>query len=305
MPTHQRDTFENKTRDPIKFPGTIKSEKGNLPNLIIIGAQKCATTSLHYYLNLHPQISMSREKELDFFIAERNWQKGVGWYKSNFTGEALLYGESSPSYTTYPLWKGVPERMYSLIPDAKLIYIVRDPVERIISGYLHSRLKSGETRTIGEVLRDFENNRHVLRSRYFMQLGQYLQCYPKSNILVITLEDLHNHTHETLKKVFRYLNVEESFYSPKFKRIVHKTSDIVSNNRFNGLLRRLSETGMAKRIPTVLRVQVGGLLSSLQPGKAKRPVLNERLRKELIDYLRDDINRLREFTGHDFEGWCV
>jgi len=115
-----------------------EDKKGNLPNLIIIGAMKCATTSLHYYLNLHPQISMSEEKELDFFIHKNNWHKGIEWYKTNFTGNASVYGESSPNYTKYPFFNGVPERMHAVVPDAKLIYVVRDPIERIISHYIHT-----------------------------------------------------------------------------------------------------------------------------------------------------------------------
>jgi hypothetical protein len=69
-----------------------------LPNLIIIGAMKCATTSLHYYLNLHPEILMSEEKQLDFFISELNWNKGIEWYESNFTDKAKIYGETSPIF---------------------------------------------------------------------------------------------------------------------------------------------------------------------------------------------------------------
>ncbi len=95
-----------------------------LPNLIIIGAQKCATTSLHYYLSLHPHIFMSREKELNFFIFERNSHKGIEWYKSNFVIKANISGESSPDCTNYPFFDGVPERMYSVVPKAKLIYII-------------------------------------------------------------------------------------------------------------------------------------------------------------------------------------
>ena len=94
----------------VQLPAIKKSKKGRLPNLIVIGGQKCATTSLHYYLNLHPQISMSREKELNFF-SERNWHKGIEWYKSNFTGRTKIHGESSPSYTNYPFNKEVPKRL--------------------------------------------------------------------------------------------------------------------------------------------------------------------------------------------------
>ena len=67
---------------------------------------------------------MSPEKELNFFVLERNWRKGIKWYKSNFTGKARVYGESSPNYTMYPFFDGVPERIYSVAPDARLIYIL-------------------------------------------------------------------------------------------------------------------------------------------------------------------------------------
>src|SRR3712207_3099155 len=104
---------------------------------------KCATTSLHYYLNLHPQISMSEKKELDFFVREKHWDKGVEWYKSNFhgNGETKIYGEASPNYTLHPIFSGVPERMYSVVPEAKLIYVVRDPIDRMISHYIHEYTK--------------------------------------------------------------------------------------------------------------------------------------------------------------------
>ncbi len=97
----------------VQLPAIKKYKKGILPNLIVIGAPKCATTSLHYYLGLHPQISMSRNKELGFFVSELNWPKGIEWYKSNFTGKARIYGESSTHYASYPFFSGVPEKMYS------------------------------------------------------------------------------------------------------------------------------------------------------------------------------------------------
>ena len=89
-----------------------------LPNLIVIGAAKCGTTSLHEYLDAHPEIAMSREKELYFFIEEKNWNKGLAWYESNFDPHARVRGESSPGYTVFPLYQGVPERMAAIVPNA-------------------------------------------------------------------------------------------------------------------------------------------------------------------------------------------
>ncbi len=99
---------------------------------------KCTTSSLHYYLNLHPQIAMSWNKERNFFIAEHNWPRGVRWYERHFKRGFAFCGESSPAYTHHPHFRGVAARMHDLLPTARLIYLVRDPIERILSHYLHA-----------------------------------------------------------------------------------------------------------------------------------------------------------------------
>ena len=98
-----------------------------LPNLIVIGAQKCGTSGLHYYLSLHPEVSMSDPKELNFFIAERNYPRGIEWYSRHFDPAARCRGESSPNYTAYPQHLGVPERMAAAVPDAKLEEFLKCP----------------------------------------------------------------------------------------------------------------------------------------------------------------------------------
>src|ERR687898_136777 len=75
---------------------------GALPNLVVLGAQKCGTSGLHFYLDLHPEIAMSMPKELNFFIEERGWPRGTDWYMQHFDPDAPIRGESSPNYTTYP-----------------------------------------------------------------------------------------------------------------------------------------------------------------------------------------------------------
>src|ERR671915_243608 len=86
---------------------TAAERVGALPNLVIIGAQKCGTSVLHYYLGLHPEVSMSKPKELNFFIEERNWPRGVEWYRGHFDPEARVRGEASPNYSAFPQHDGV------------------------------------------------------------------------------------------------------------------------------------------------------------------------------------------------------
>jgi len=158
-----------------------------LPNLLVIGAQKCGTTSLHRYLDAHPEIAMSDPKELDFFVehedrphyvANGNWHRGVDWYASQFPDDAPVRGEASPNYTAYPNVQRIPERAAEIVPGAALIYMVRDPIERIVSHYLHRVGASPERRSLKETLGDIERGSGMVfvdRSRYFMQIERWLE----------------------------------------------------------------------------------------------------------------------------------
>lgn len=278
----------------------------NLPNLIIVGAMKCATTSLHYWLNLHPEISMSREKELNFFVREMNWQKGIAWYKSHFRRRSRIRGESSHNYTYYPFFGGVPERMHSVVPEAKLIYILRDPMDRIVSHYIQNYSDGREDRTIEEALKDAHGrNQYGIRSKYFIQLRQYLDYFPDSNILVLTLENLRREPRKTLGRVFRFLGVDDTFYSPKFSTIKHKSSEKRRKNRVGMLLKQMSQTRLAKVCSADVRRSIGRALYLPFSHPIQRPVLDEGLKAEMIDYLKEDIGSLRQYTGYYFEDWCV
>ncbi|HVM40035.1 MAG TPA: hypothetical protein VM618_04550, partial [Acidimicrobiia bacterium] len=102
---------------------------GRLPDFVIVGSMKSGTTSLFQYLGLHPGVGLPARKELDFFVAHRNWRRGEGWYRSQFApvADGLVTGESSPNYTMRHLFPGVAERMAAVVPDARLLYVVRDP----------------------------------------------------------------------------------------------------------------------------------------------------------------------------------
>ena len=192
-----------------------------LPNLIIIGAMKCGTSSMHNYLDAHPEISMSRQKELNFFSFDRHWPRGEDWYGRHFSSTAAIRGESSPSYSKFPKVPHVPERIKTLIPSACFIYLVRDPVARIVSHYMHLRDGGKENRSLNEALSQFEGNQYIDCSRYHMQLQQYLDHFPQSQILVVSAEEMKANRHETLREVFRFLDVDESFRSPRHDAIYH------------------------------------------------------------------------------------
>jgi hypothetical protein len=271
-----------------------------LPNLIVIGAGKCGTTSLHRYLDAHPEIEMSRMKEPSFFVAERNWGRGRSWYEAQWRdARAAVHGEASPQYTKHPVHEGVPERMHALVPDAKLIYLVRDPVERIVSYYVDRRARGREDRSLAEALERSPDDGYVAASRYAMQLERYLRLFPQERVLVLEL------SRARLGEVFRFLGVDESFETSLFDR-VHNASAakrrVVRGPRW---VPRDPLPAPEGRLPWALRERVRRLALRPFTAAVERPAIDDALRARLEDVLAPDARRLRELTGQAFPGWSV
>ena len=275
---------------------------GALPNLIVIGAQKCGTSVLHYYLSLHPEISMSKPKELNFFIEERAWPRGVDWYRGHFDPEARVRGEASPNYTAFPQHRGVPERMHSVLPDAKLIYVVRDPLERIAAHWVHNYAKRREKGTLAETL-THPNTSYVTRSLYAMQLEHFLAFYPSEQVLVMQQSELRYKRIETLRRVFGFLGVDPDFDHPRFTQERHQTSGKTRATRLAVRLERLGRSRRGRMLPANFWLVLDERLPLRRP--IKRPDVRAALPAETLAQLRADGQRLRELTGRDFSNWKI
>ena len=275
---------------------------GALPNLVVIGAQKCGTSGLHYHLGLHPEISMSKPKELNFFIEERNWPRGTDWYRSHFDPRARIRGESSPNYTAYPHHLGVPERMHSVIPDAKLIYVVRDPLLRIASHWVHNYAKRREKGDLRSTLAH-PNTSYILRSQYHMQLQQFLRYYSREQILVFQQSDFRRERMESLRQVFEFVGVDPDFTHPSFERERHATARKTRATRLAARLEKMSKSRGGKILPPKVWFALDERLPLRKP--IERPDVRAALSDESLRVLREDAERLRELTGRDFAGWSI
>lgn len=284
----------------------LTEKKHTLPNFLVIGAQKSATTSLHYYLAGHPEISMSLEKELDFFIEERNWYKGINWYQSQFQGRAKVYGESSPNYTNYPQWKGVPEKIYALKPDMKLIYILREPLERIISHYVHNYDQGRENLYFSQALsKNNYQNEYIYRSSYHLQLQEYLKYFSPANILIITTEKLSNYPIETLGKICDFLGVSKEINSIQYNQIFHSSLHKRRKNKIGNIINKTPLIQQIDLLPACIRYHLKRLIFQPFSQPIEKPVLTQKQRKELINLLADDINQLRQYTCQTFDQWSI
>jgi hypothetical protein len=273
-----------------------------LPNLIVIGAQKCGTSGLHYYLGLHPEISMSTPKELDFFVAERNYSRGLDWYRGHFDPRSGVRGESSPNYTAYPQHVGVPERMHAIVPEARLVFMVRDPIDRIAAHWVHNFAKHRERGDLSETLLH-RNTSYVIRSHYHTQLQQFLNRYPREQILVLEQEDLRNRRLETLRRVFDFVGVDPGFSHASFSQERHRTARKLRPTRLATPFERLGRTPRRRFLPA----PAWRVVDNLYPFRRRieAPDVRDALSAEALRSLREDAERLRELTGRDFATWSI
>jgi hypothetical protein len=277
-----------------------------LPNLLVIGGLKCGTTSIHHYLNLHPEIEMSRPKELNFFVSELNWPLGREWYAAHFDPGAAVRGESSPHYTNRPRFEGVAERIRSLLTEPKLIYVVRDPIDRMLSHYLHNVGGGYEERPLADALSDSQSS-YVARSRYAYQLEPYLESFGPQPIEIVSREELKRDRPATMRRLFSFLHVDPAFTSDQFDR-EWETGTAKTGSRFRLMDQAVRLPGLRAldrnfdRLPESLRWLVERIVHDPATGEVAKPEVPPELRERLAGLMRDDVTRLEELAGRSF-GW--
>lgn len=285
-----------------------------LPTFVIIGAMKAGTTSLYHYLAQHPEIQMASTKETNFFSGPPN---GIPYptglkrierladYEQLFDPAVAVRGEASPSYAVYPQRKGVPERMSDLVPDAKLIYLVRDPVARAVSQYQHHVSYENERRSIEAALDPSDpDGRYTSPSFYAAQLERYLEYFSMDNILVLDQADLLADRQSTLREVFAFLEVDETFYSREFDKEMNTNEELRRFSTFMVLVRYARRTPL-QRLPRGLRVFLRRSVGRIVSRPLERSGLSDELRTRLQELYADDVRRFRELTGKRFSTWRI
>lgn len=279
-----------------------------LPTFITIGAAKSGTTSLHFYLDQHPEISMSSPKETNFF-ERSDAVESLHEYQLYFRRGFVARGESSVHYTCYPTIAGVPQRIASALPDIKLVYVVRDPVERAIAHYHESYQSNAAPRSVIEAFTDLDDPSKVWvwTSRYSVQMERYLEYFDRSRVLVVDARDLLQHRSGTLETVFAFLGVDPGFASPRF----HDELNVRHGRR-----KRLTRPGQAlkhsalanavrRNVPESLRRRLFGVARAATSVSVRRRSLPLEIRRQLEDWLREDARRFREIADMPFDHWSV
>jgi hypothetical protein len=285
-----------------------------LPTFFIIGAAKAGTTSLHYYLDQHPQVQMSANKEPRFFAGPENGVpfapgriSSLAEYERLFDPAIDVRGEASTDYATHPRRVGVPARIKSLVPDAKILYLVRDPIARTISHYQMRVALLGERRSLREALSDLSDpsSPYVYPSLYATQLELYLRHFEQENMMVIDQSDLLSDRRATLQAIFSFLSVDHAIDSSLFEKELQSRREW---RTYSPSYVRVVEgivVPALRWVPARLRRSVRHSVERLLWPPLQTPALDDESRVRLHELYAGEVERLRRLTGHTFPSWSI
>ncbi len=272
---------------------------GILPDFIIIGAMKAGTTTLYEYLSRHPQVGMSREKETDYFVAGRGWERGLPWYQAQFSPGRRVYGEASPNYTKSQAFSGVPGRVAGLIPGVKLIFVARDPVARAESQYRHAVLSGEALPPSGQLIGTHHLQHLIDVSSYAAQIDPWLARFAREQLLFLQFEALIADPAPVLTTLAGFLGITDDWPAPG--AIAANSSDSLA--RLPPWLFALRKMRAAGWIKQVLSAEMRGRLKAMVQGRTARTAPD--LPVEVLDHIRaalaEDRARFAVMSGLGFQ----
>lgn len=283
------------------------------PNLFVIGAMKSGTTSLHEYLATHPQIGMSQQKEPAFFAKEFTHHRGEAWYLNLFPQDTRYryLGESSTQYTRLPLFQGIPERLYEFNPQARLIYIMRKPFDRVVSHYWQAvrvrnfRKGRGEPRTLLKaVLQDPDT--YLATGNYAAQLAPYIALFGRHALHTLTFEALIEDPQRELNKIYSWLDLAPHPLGDQLAHAHNQTPRNSTSAAGAGILYRIRFSKTWDRVspymPNALKTWAKAR-TYRQTDERQIAEELQRLKAAIGDQQRDHIAALSQLLMREFPEW--
>ena len=296
---------------------------GRMPDFLIIGAMKSGSTSLFTLLGGHPQIFLPRWKELQYFSRDYRFNLGEKWYRDHFAdaGKDQLLGEASTCYTRWPHYPDAAERIAERLPNVRLIYLMRHPVERAYSHYGHI-MQERMTGKIGSILtfeETLEEEKEIIdASLYMMQIERYLPLFGREQMLFLTLDELKSSPLDLLQRVQEFLGVNPIDLTALKEGKVNQWGDSVIWMRmsqfFQGIKRVPGLSTVLHVLPKDVRMNLRDAVfeskklkflfkARLKEKKKMLSPLTTQTRKRLLRQFEEPTKRLEEYLGLKLVEW--
>jgi len=275
-------------------------EKNRVPNFIIAGAQKCGTTSIFEVLNDHMEVFLPESKEVHFFDKNESFDKGIDWYKKFFRKSKFekVIMDITPNYMNKEY---VPERIKKLLPNVKLIFVLRNPVTRAYSNYWDNIRNQNEHLPFDEAIK--HNPAYIEKGLYYKHINSFLKYFNEKDIFIFLSEELFSHPEIFYKKLCSKLDIDF-----KMIRDMNRVANFARVPRVRSLEKIfLSQNKISMRIrrpiPRFLKSFVKKLDEKFNMKKIKRPKIDEETKKYLKDIFSDDIKSLEKSFDLDLSFW--
>ncbi len=278
---------------------------------LIFGAMKCGTTSLFNYLAEHPQISACKSKEPNFFTHEKSWRKGIRYYRTLWEYNPGIHStamEASINYSKIPRLPNAAERIYNMALDKKLnfklIYIIRNPIDRIISHCIHDLEEQWSIRYKHLIVHGIPYPA-IEASKYAMQLDEYYKRFSAGNILLLKADDLKVEPQKVLNQICHFLEIDDSFHFSNFAKQHNRSEAKQPTNQFWPIVDKYLASPLIHYLPRARREQtmrmVRGWFRVEQEQRTFK--LSEMQHDFIMEELRSDIQRLSSDYGVNIAQW--
>jgi len=282
------------------------------PNLFIVGAPKCGTTSLHKYLEQHPAVFMSNPKEVNYFSKEELEAQKLYYQDFKVKDESsylklfekasetqTVIGEASVSYLFYPR---VANKIKAFNPDAKIIIILRDPVKRAWSHYLMDKRMGLVKKSFNEIFQSPQKTnalffqQYFLLGNYYTQVKRYHEVFGSDKIFILFSKDLIENAEDEMQTLFNFLEIPpiKINTSAKHNSFKDANSDIIKQLYSIARLRKFT----SQLIPTALKNKLQSKLFNAQP-----PAMDTEMEKKLRDYYHEEVEGLENLLGINLKEW--
>lgn len=277
------------------------------PDVVVIGAKRAGTTTLHEMLDQVDEVSVTKIKETDFFCGDRSeTQKGWNWYERMFDSGTRVRIDISPAYAKRDIDSGVASRIAAANPDAKILFIARDPVERAISQYAHS-FYSGQRLPLPSELWNTPQGDHIVSTSKYAHCLEPFREHFGDRIEILDFQTLANSQDDFLRDVLELVGVARG-HRPALTNVQNSSDDLARQPQWWGRLResRFGES-VRRHIPRSQALRLKRVLTGawLQRPARDVPEFSDDDRQRLIEALADDTAMFRQIYGKEFSDWCL
>jgi hypothetical protein len=275
----------------------VQAGEVNWPTFFVVGAHKAGTTSIYAHLKRHPEVFLPGVKEPRYFAPEVINSVNLDQYRSLYVGAAgyAATGDISPFYLPT---EGTPARIRAVCPAARIVIMLRDPVERAYSHFLHYQRAGVEPlASLHDALRRYEDRpaenwslsqEYVEHGLYHAQVRRYMETFGRDQVLALLFDELEDNPNELLARIAQHIGVDPDFFAKRDLSEVHNPYYVPKSEA----IRWVQSLKITRRLPSSLKTAVRPFLFNMQ-----KPPLDDDSRRRLQEWYDPDLARLEELLG--------